>query len=458
MALSPSSTVTESKTNVIAGGSEASDADVLLAAAHDEPGSVAILYGRYRDGSIGVAISVLGDEMGAEDVVHEVFEELPRMARSYDARRGSVPQWLYRVVRNRAIDHVRRRAREASRLAGGAARGAEEYLLVPSLAPGPSDELQAEELLALIGRLDPRNAHLVRLAFVDGWSHSAIAGLTGLPLGTVKTRIRVSLKLIRTFLAEADVTPRPMAEAQDRAPEARLIGASGSGAVARALRRSAAERYRIVSRPRVDAEDGPPAAIVLRATDADEQARILERIDDVGWERVPVVARGPDATDRQLRPGGGPLIAAANRGAGLPLTLAVPAALSVGAGAGLDDAVADLLLRDPAAAVITGDRLGRVTGASPGAAALYERTTRQLWRSYFNDLTALPPSWHEREWQRLAARGWWAGRSLVRLPGGATRDVYGVGWMTTRGGMVGVAVPTGRRGRRVTRPPRRARR
>ena len=414
----------------------ASDAVLVAAVAHDQPGSVAILYGRYRDGSIGVAISVLGDEMGAEDVVQEVFEELPRMARSYDARRGSVPQWLYRVVRNRAIDHVRRRAREASRTTGQGVE-TDEYLLVPSPAPGPADELQAEELLELIGRLDPRHAHLVRLAFVDGWSHSAIAGLTGLPLGTVKTRIRISLKLIRTFLGEADVTPRPT-PTPTTILEARVVGSSGRGAVARAMRRAAEERYRVVSRPGIDAEDGRPTAIVLRATDAFEQRHLLERIDEVGWGSTPVVLRGPAGGLPDVGTYEGPVITAANRGAGLPLRLAVPAAIGAGTHATIDDPVTQLLLGDPGAAVISGDRLGRITAASPGAAALYGRTPRQLRRSYFGELSGGPAHAHEREWQRLAARGWWAGRSALRLPSGKTREVYGVGWITSSGDMLGV--------------------
>jgi RNA polymerase sigma-70 factor (ECF subfamily) len=430
-----------------AGGSvataPASDAVLVAAVAHHQPGSVAILYGRYRDGSIGVAISVLGDEMGAEDVVQEVFEELPRMARSYDPRRGSVPQWLYRVVRNRAIDHVRRRAREASRITGQGVEN-DEYLLVPSLAPGPADELQAEELLELIGRLDPRHAHLVRLAFVDGWSHSAIAGLTGLPLGTVKTRIRLSLKLIRTFLAEADVTPQPGPTATTTL-EARVVGPSGRGAVARSMRRVAEERYRVVTRPGIEAEDGRPNAIVLRATDAIEQRHLLERIDEVGWGSTPVVVRSSAGEPADVGTYGGPVITASNRGPGLPLRLAVPAALGVATRATIDDPVAQLLLADPNAAVVSGDRLGRITAASPGAAALYGRTQRQLRRSYFGELSGRPAHAHEREWQRLAARGWWAGLSALRLPGGTTREVYGVGWVTSSGDMLGVAAAPIRR-------------
>src|SRR5262245_4276944 len=95
MVAGPITSTTQPKLDVLpemAADTRVSDATLLDAAAHDQPGSVATIYGRYREGSIGVAISVLGDEMGAEDVVQEVFEELPRMARSYDARRGSVPQ------------------------------------------------------------------------------------------------------------------------------------------------------------------------------------------------------------------------------------------------------------------------------------------------------------------------------------------------------------------------------
>src|SRR5688500_65605 len=256
-------------------------AAVLLSAAHGQPGSAGELYGRYRDGALGVAISVLGDEMEAEDVVHEVFEELPRMARSYDVQRGSVPQWLYRVVRNRAIDHVRRRAREASRVAAPVP-GTDEFHLVPSLAPSPSDELEAEEMLELIGRLDPRHAHLVRLAFVDGWSHSAIAGMTGLPLGTVKTRIRLSLRLIRSFLAEADVTPVPVESTVTAPLQARLVGDAARGALARRLRRDASNRYDVVARVAIDRADAPPAAVVMRPADPADADALLERLEEVG--------------------------------------------------------------------------------------------------------------------------------------------------------------------------------
>jgi RNA polymerase sigma-70 factor (ECF subfamily) len=417
------------------------DAALLLSVAHGQPGSAGELYGRYRDGALGVAISVLGDEMEAEDVVHEVFEELPRMARSYDVQRGSVPQWLYRVVRNRAIDHVRRRAREASRVAAPVP-GTDEFHLVPSLAPSPSDELEAEEMLELIGRLDPRHAHLVRLAFVDGWSHSAIAGMTGLPLGTVKTRIRLSLRLIRSFLAEADVTPIPVEATVALAPQVRLVGDAARGSLARTMRRNAQRRYDVVGRAVIAAADTQPEVVVARPTSRQDLASLLARLDEVGWNRTPLVVLGSAEASDALLAHGGPVVMADDRGTALPLRLAVPAALGAGLRPELLDPVPQLLLHDPGAAILIGDRLGRVSDASPGAESLYGRTPRQLRRSYVSELSAMPPSWSEREWQRFAAQRWWAGHSVIRHPDGPPRTVYGVGWLTDAGAMISVAVPT----------------
>src|SRR6186997_1143484 len=240
------------------------DAALILGAAAALPASIEALYLRYRDGAIAVAQSVVGDEMEAEDVVQEVFLELPRMARTYDSRRGFAPQWLFRSVRNRAIDHVRRRTREAARTAASSERSEAMLAGASSNAPSPADQAEADEFLEVIGRLDPRYAHLVRLAFVDGWSHSAIAGLTGLPLGTVKTRIRLSLKLIRGLLSEADITPDVDADAGIELADARMLLVSDTDSFATSIRRAAAGLVRVERAASLPTEPRPaPAAIVV---------------------------------------------------------------------------------------------------------------------------------------------------------------------------------------------------
>ena len=180
------------------------DSALLRGAAAGDRGCIAALYDRHRDGALAVATSVLADPSEAEDVVHDAFIDLPRMARSYDPSRGRLTQWLYRSIRNRAIDHVRRRSRVVSRTARSV-DGPEALLeMVPARGASPLDEAEARELLELIARLDGRYAPLIRLSFVDGWSHSAIARMTGLPLGTVKTRIRNGLRQLRPLMIDLD--------------------------------------------------------------------------------------------------------------------------------------------------------------------------------------------------------------------------------------------------------------
>ena len=129
------------------------DAALLSAAARGQSGSVGALYDRYRDGALAVALSVTADEMEAEDVVQEVFEALPRMARSYHVERGQPPQWLFRSVRNRAIDHVRRRARQAARQVAPSAENDALLAIGAGRAPNPVEEVEAEELLELVRSL-----------------------------------------------------------------------------------------------------------------------------------------------------------------------------------------------------------------------------------------------------------------------------------------------------------------
>ena len=188
-----------------AAGGPSDDVALLLGAAAGSWDSIGELYLRHRDASIAVAVSVLADPAEAEDVMHEAFVDLPRMARSYDPRRGQPAQWLYRSVRNRAIDHLRRRSRWARRMASSV--DGPDALIATAISgeASPARTAESDEFLDLITRLEPRHAHLIRLAFLEGWSHTAIAELTGLPLGTVKTRIRSGLhKLRRAMAAEVD--------------------------------------------------------------------------------------------------------------------------------------------------------------------------------------------------------------------------------------------------------------
>jgi RNA polymerase sigma factor (sigma-70 family) len=136
------------------------------------------------------------DPIVADELTQDVMSTLWQKAELFDPNKSSVATWLFRVARNRRIDLLRRE-RDQSPVN-------DQALNVPDPALMPDDSLDAAQREVLIrGALDvlPREQlELIRLAFFDGMSHSEIAARTGLPLGTVKSRLRLAFSRLRRAL------------------------------------------------------------------------------------------------------------------------------------------------------------------------------------------------------------------------------------------------------------------
>jgi RNA polymerase sigma-70 factor (ECF subfamily) len=132
----------------------------------------------------------------AEDAVQDVFIALWESSGRFDPGRGSEATWVSTIARRRLIDRARRETRERD-LLGRAAEVSEPALRRESAAPGDDDVRRAEQAIA---RLSADEQPLVKLAVHYGLTHEAIARHTGLPLGTVKTRIRRGLLRVREML------------------------------------------------------------------------------------------------------------------------------------------------------------------------------------------------------------------------------------------------------------------
>lgn len=132
----------------------------------------------------------------AEDLTQEVMTKLWLRANQFDRTRSSVATWLFRIARNARIDHLRRQRGEPPL--------GEEAFSVPDPTPAPDDALNAaqwdDRVRAALTNLPAEQLAIVKLAFFDGLSHSEIAHQTGLPLGTVKARIRLALARLRRGL------------------------------------------------------------------------------------------------------------------------------------------------------------------------------------------------------------------------------------------------------------------
>lgn len=141
------------------------------------------------------------DDASAEEMTQEVMLTIWRKAEQFDARQASAATWIFRIARNRRIDAARRAARPAL--------DPSEPLLFPEAETAPDDAAHAREREARVrealAHLPEEQVMLLRLAFFDGLSHSEIAEREGLPLGTVKSRLRLAFDKLRGGLSADDI-------------------------------------------------------------------------------------------------------------------------------------------------------------------------------------------------------------------------------------------------------------
>ena len=148
----------------------------------------------------GLCLRVVKDPTAAEDITLETYLQLWRTAGSYDPARGSVTAWLLTVVRSRSIDWLRaRKARRAD-----LEQNLDDVFSLKDHRPSPehaSIEASRTRVIreAMAGLPDDQR-RAIELTYFSGLSHSEIAVHTGLPLGTVKTRIRLGMMRLRELL------------------------------------------------------------------------------------------------------------------------------------------------------------------------------------------------------------------------------------------------------------------
>jgi RNA polymerase sigma-70 factor, ECF subfamily len=171
-----------------------SDLALVTATRSGDQGAMAALYDRYSSIVYSVALRVLQDTGAAEDVLQDIFMQFWRNPGAFDASRGTMAAWLAVIARNRAIDALRRRRPE---------NNIEEVVVsVEHNLASEADRSRAMHKVrgALQAMPAPQRAAL-EMAYFEGLTHSEIAGKTGEPLGTIKTRIRSGLLALRKVLA-----------------------------------------------------------------------------------------------------------------------------------------------------------------------------------------------------------------------------------------------------------------
>ena len=167
-----------------------------------DPEAFAVFYDRHGGVAYSLAYRIVGERGAAEDVTQEAFISVWRSGARYDRARGSVRSWMLSIVRNRGIDALRSRAGKAPKL-----NFDDEEILEQRPAEERTEEEAmrretASEVRGALGELPGEQAKVLELAYFGGFSQSEISRMLGVPLGTVKGRMRLGLEKIRSELAE----------------------------------------------------------------------------------------------------------------------------------------------------------------------------------------------------------------------------------------------------------------
>jgi RNA polymerase sigma-70 factor (ECF subfamily) len=178
------------------------DEDLMPLVAEKDAHAFEVFYDRHGGAAYSLAYRVVGDRQRAEDVTQEAFLSIWRSGARFDRARGSVRAWTLGIVRNRAIDALRREAAKAPRL---------DFDDEGVLEGQPAKELTdaealrretARELRGALSELPGDQSKVIELAYFGGFSHSEISKMLGEPLGTIKGRMRLGLEKIRLGMAE----------------------------------------------------------------------------------------------------------------------------------------------------------------------------------------------------------------------------------------------------------------
>ncbi len=171
------------------------DVELMRRIAVQDQQAFRAIYQQYGKAVYSLAYRVLQNATLAEEVTQDTFLKIWGQKAQWNPEKGMLKSWLLSITHFTAIDRLRRENRQ------------------PSLHPAPIEEMEVSHaengwqdgvvLRTLITQLPPEQAVLIDLAFFRAMSHNEIADMTGIPLGTIKTRLRTGLQRLRELWQES---------------------------------------------------------------------------------------------------------------------------------------------------------------------------------------------------------------------------------------------------------------
>jgi RNA polymerase sigma factor (sigma-70 family) len=181
---------------------EPTDAELVRRVADGDRQAFGEIYDRYCRQAYSLARRICADPEFAEDVVQEAFLAVWRDPARFDPDRGGFASWLLTLVHHRAVDAVRKESIQRKRTVSGLDAVAER--LVPS-GPGADqaalDRMTGGQVRDALGQLSQEQREVIALAYFGGYTQCEVSSMTGLPLGTVKSRTFAGIRRLRGLLS-----------------------------------------------------------------------------------------------------------------------------------------------------------------------------------------------------------------------------------------------------------------
>jgi RNA polymerase sigma-70 factor (ECF subfamily) len=182
------------------------DEDLMQLVQRAEASAFEVVYDRHSGAAFSLAYRMCGARQLAEEVVQEAFLSIWRSGARYDRARGSVRTWILGITHHRAIDVLRRGVVQDRHRASD--EGIEERFEATDRTD--VEVARREEALEVRGALDvlpDEQRRAIELAYYGGFTQSEIAEMLGIPIGTVKGRMRLGMEKMRDKLEPAEMLP-----------------------------------------------------------------------------------------------------------------------------------------------------------------------------------------------------------------------------------------------------------
>jgi RNA polymerase sigma-70 factor (ECF subfamily) len=176
-------------------GEATTDWSLLARIGQKDEEALSALYDRYSGLVYSEAKRILRDTGAAEEILQDLFYQVWRTAERFDPAKGSLAGWLLVAARNRAISKLRRKTGIAEELNENAVS------LKVDVESQAAQNILLDKVKAVMGSLPENQREALECAYFEGMSHSEIAEKTGQPLGTVKTRIRSAMEVLKKVLS-----------------------------------------------------------------------------------------------------------------------------------------------------------------------------------------------------------------------------------------------------------------